>query len=98
VEALERAARPLRIEGSRGDLASGEIVKNRARYGRLADPTLVRANQNDDGLSHLVLPQTTQLRYATTENVNTNTLLTWRTKSWQKESKVMEFVLCAFGQ
>src|SRR5262249_6274539 len=65
VEALERATRPLGIEGPRRDLASCEIVKNRTRHGRLADPTLVRANQNDDGLSHFGTPPTTQLRYVT---------------------------------
>mgnify|MGYP003694476919 CR=1 FL=1 len=31
-------------------------------------------------------------------NVNTNLLITWRTKSWQNQSKDMEFVLCASDQ
>src|SRR5262249_21947523 len=86
---LERAARRFGVERTRRDSASGEIVEKRARDGRFADPTLVRANQNDDRLSHSLLPQNaTELE--TTRGYQHP--LHGRTKTWQNESKDMKSI------
>ena len=57
MEALERAARRLGVEGASGDLVGGEIVEQGARDRGLADPALVRSHDNDGWLGHWAVPR-----------------------------------------
>jgi hypothetical protein len=56
MEALERAARRLSVEGAGRRLMRAEIVEQRAGHCGLADTTFVGANENHGWSGHELLP------------------------------------------
>src|SRR5581483_11116014 len=60
MEALQRAARKFGIEGARRHTLGAQIIEHGTRDGRLSDPALVGAD-DDDCWFHLLIPQLNRL-------------------------------------